>query len=57
MKLMSQEVRRLLPPLYSQESKGGDALVLVKYFTPDSNWTWWATYVEHGISGLMPSDG
>jgi hypothetical protein len=43
MKLLTQEVRKKLPPLYSQEKLGGNAIVYVKFFTPDSNWTWWAT--------------
>ena len=43
MELMTDEVRKLLPPLYSQEAKGGDAIVQVKFFTPDSSWTWLAT--------------
>ena len=43
MKLMTQEVRKQLPPLYSQEEKGGKAIAQVKFFTPDANWTWWAT--------------
>lgn len=37
------EVAKLLPPLYSQERKGEQAIVHVKFFTPDSNWTWYAT--------------
>lgn len=43
MKLLTQEIRKKLPPLYSQEDKGGKAIVQVKFFTPDSNWTWYAT--------------
>ena len=43
MKLLTQELRRKLPPLYSQEDKGGKAVVHVKMFTPDSNWTFFAT--------------
>ncbi|MCK5226144.1 MAG: DUF2958 domain-containing protein [Planctomycetes bacterium] len=43
MKLLTQKIRKKLPPLYSQEDKGGKAIVHVKFFTPDSNWTWWAT--------------
>jgi hypothetical protein len=43
MELLPQEVRDRLPLLYSQESLGGQAIVQVKFFTPDSNWTWWAT--------------
>ena len=43
MKLLTQEVRKQLPLLYSQEKLGGKAIVHVKFFTPDSNWTWWVT--------------
>jgi len=43
MKLLTQEVKTKLPPLYSQEDKGGKAIAHVKFFTPDSNWTWYAT--------------
>jgi hypothetical protein len=43
MKLLTKANRRSLPPLYSQENKGGDAIAYVKFFTPDSNWTWYAT--------------
>lgn len=43
MKLMTQEVRKKLPALYAQDGKGGDAIVNVKFFTPDSSWTWYAT--------------
>jgi exonuclease III len=43
MKLLTEEIRKQLPPLYSQDSLGGKAVAYVKFFTPDSNWTWWAT--------------
>jgi len=43
MKLLTQANRKQLPPLYSQENKGGDAVAHVKFFTPDSSWTWYAT--------------
>ena len=43
MELMTVQVRRALPLLGSQDGKGGDAVVTVKYFTPDSSWTWYAT--------------
>ena len=42
-KLLTKALRRKLPPLYSQENKGGKAVVHLKCFTPDSSWTWWAT--------------
>ena len=37
------EVREKLPPLYSGEELGLMAQALVKFFTPDSNWTWYAS--------------
>jgi hypothetical protein len=43
MKLLTKEIRRKLPPLYSQDGKGGKAMAHVKFFTPDSSWTWYAT--------------
>jgi hypothetical protein len=46
MKLLPDEIRKKLPPLYSQDGKGGKAVVYVKYFTPSSLWTWFATEGE-----------
>jgi hypothetical protein len=46
MKLLTEEIREQLPPLYSQENKGGKAVVHVKFFTPSSSWTWYATEGE-----------
>jgi hypothetical protein len=46
MKLLPQEIREKLPPLYSQDGKGSKATVYVKYFTPSSSWTWYATEGE-----------
>ena len=44
MKLLTQEIRKKLPALYSQEDKGGKAIAYVKFFTPDSNpWIWHVT--------------
>ena len=43
MKLLTEEIRKQLPPLYGQDGKGGDAIAYVKFFTPDSSWTWYAT--------------
>lgn len=41
--LLAQASREKLPPLYSQEALGLNAQALVKFFTPDSNWTWYAS--------------
>jgi len=46
MKLLPKEIRETLPPLYSQDGKGGKAVVYAKYFTPSSSWTWFATEGE-----------
>jgi hypothetical protein len=43
MELVSGEVRAVLPPLYSQEQKELEAIAPVKFFTPDSSWSWYAT--------------
>jgi len=43
MKLLTKEIAETLPPLYSQESLGMEAIARVKFFTPWSNWTWFAT--------------
>ncbi|MEP7287457.1 MAG: DUF2958 domain-containing protein [Chloroflexota bacterium] len=41
--LLDAETRKHLPPLYSQEKLGLNAQAMVKFFTPDSNWTWYAS--------------
>ena len=57
MKLLTKEIRQKLPDLRAQESLGSKAIAYVKFFTPDAGWTFWATYAELGISGLMWSFG
>lgn len=42
MQLLTEELRRILPALYAQEHQS-DPAVFIKFFTPDSNWTWWVT--------------
>lgn len=41
--LLDAESRARLPELYSQEEKGLDALAQIKFFTPDSSWSWYAS--------------
>lgn len=41
--LLDDETRDKLPPLYSGEEQGLDALAQVKLFTPDVQWTWYAS--------------
>ncbi len=43
MQLLPDEVAKLLPPLYGQEGQGENAIAVVKFFTPWTNWTWYAT--------------
>jgi len=46
MKLLPKEIRETLPPLYSQDGKGGKAVVYAKYFTPSAGWSWHITEGE-----------
>ena len=39
MQLLTEELRASLPPLRSQK-QNNDPHVYAKFFTPDSNWTW-----------------
>jgi hypothetical protein len=41
--LFPKEIREKLPPLYANEELGLAAQALVKFFTPDANWTWYAS--------------
>jgi len=43
MKLITKELQKTLEkyPYWSQDEKWWDALVLAKFFTPMSNWTWY----------------
>jgi hypothetical protein len=43
MELMPGKIRAALPPLYSQENKGLEAVAPVKFFVPAGSWTWYAT--------------
>lgn len=42
MKLLTDELRKELPPLYSKENEK-DPLVICKFFLPMAKWTWFAT--------------
>ena len=44
MKLLTKELERKLPQLYDTEHiKTEEKIVHIKYFTPDSNWSWYIT--------------
>jgi hypothetical protein len=45
MELLPNELKASLPKLYSQEGSA-DPTVHAKFFTPDSNWTWFVTEGE-----------
>lgn len=58
MMLLTQANRKSLPPLYSQDGKGDDAIAYVKYFCPWTRWTWFATEFdgEDTFFGLVFGD-
>jgi len=40
--LMTEELKKTIPAMYSSEdTKLEEKTVYAKFFTPDSNWTWW----------------
>ncbi len=41
MKLLTNEIKRRLPALYSQENEK-DPMVICKFFDPSGSWTWYA---------------
>ena len=43
MKLLTKALEARFAEVGRQESKGLDAVVVAKYFTPDSSWSWFAT--------------
>ncbi len=43
MKLFPKTVAKKLPPLYSQDGKGEEAIARVKFFDPCGSWTWFAS--------------
>ena len=44
MKLLTKEVRKKFPKLYAtEEVELEDKVVIAKFFTPWTNWTWYAT--------------
>ena len=50
MKLLTQEIKKRLPKLYSQENNP-DPVCVLKFFTPDAQWTWYATEGEEQEDG------
>lgn len=58
MKLLTQEVRDAFKsfPLYSQDGKGDDALVVAKFFDPVGRYTFYATEGGPESTALSPDD-
>lgn len=50
-KLFPAEARRNMPPLYSQDGKGQDAIVHLKLFCPYGRGTWFLTEGEENEDG------
>ena len=44
MKLLTKELRKKFPPLYSQEKKKPNEVpIIAKFFDPTGSWAWYAT--------------
>lgn len=41
MKLLTKELERRFAQVGCQEGKGNKAIVIAKFFTPDSSWSWY----------------
>ena len=50
MKLLTKEIEKKLPKLYSQENEKNPKIV-VKFFHPLSSWTWYAYEGERDLDG------
>jgi len=46
MKLLTETLKKKIPPLYAQDGKGDNATVYAKFFCPWNNWTWYVTELE-----------
>ena len=51
MQLLTKEIIKKLPALRETEGQGKEAVAQVKFFTPDSNWTWYG--VEYDAEQRM----
>lgn len=49
MKLLTKELRRRIPRLYATEHDA-DPTVQAKFFTPDSNWTWYVLEFDGDVT-------
>lgn len=47
MKMLTKANRKALPPLHANEDKSlSETMAVVKFFTPWTYWTWWASEGE-----------
>lgn len=52
MKLLTKEIIEALPPIYATENiKLEDKIVICKFFSPVSNWTWYVFEGEKQANG------
>lgn len=53
MKLITKALEKVFAkyPLYSQDGKGNDAVVIAKFFLPGSGFTWYVTEAEKQENG------
>lgn len=53
MKLITKALEKTFAkyPLYSQDGKGNDAVVIAKFFLPGSGFTWYVTEAEKQSNG------
>ena len=59
MELLTKALRERFTEVGRQEGLGGDAVVVAKFFTPDAQWTWYATEYdpeERLFFGLIDDD-
>lgn len=54
MKLLTKDLMEQIPPIYSQQGLGDEAIVQAKFFTP---WTYWTWYVVEGEALLAGGEG
>ena len=43
MKLLTKDLPKRLPPLYSREGQGKEAIAAVRFFARWADWAWYAT--------------
>lgn len=52
MMLLTKEIKSKLPKLYTHDGKPANEVpIVVKFFTPSSNWTWFVTEGEQQENG------